>query len=58
MGMAYQSHLNDPEYWRDRAEQVRALADEVSNQRVRDALLRIVADYELLVIRMQERANR
>jgi hypothetical protein len=55
--MAYQSHLDDPEYWRDRAEQVRALADEVSNQRARDAILRIVADYELLAIRAQERAN-
>jgi hypothetical protein len=46
--MAYQSHLDDPEYWRDRAEQVRALADQVSNQTARDAILRIVADYELL----------
>jgi hypothetical protein len=56
--MAYQSHLDDPEYWRDRAEQVRALADEVSNQSARDAILRIVADYELLAIRAQERAKR
>jgi hypothetical protein len=55
--MAYQSLLDDPEYWRDRAEQVRALTDEVSNQRARDAILRIVADYELLAIRAQERAN-
>jgi hypothetical protein len=55
--MAYQSHLDDPEYWRDRAEQVRALTDEVSNQRARDAILRIVADYELLAIRAQEQAN-
>jgi hypothetical protein len=56
--MAYQSHLDDPEYWRDRAEQVRALADQVSNQTARDAILRIVADYELLAIRAQERAKR
>jgi hypothetical protein len=56
--MAYQSHLDDPEYWRDRAEQVRALADEVSNQSARDAILRLVADYELLAISMQERAKR
>jgi hypothetical protein len=56
--MAYQSHLDDPEYWRDRAEQVRALADQVSNQTARDATLRIVADYELLAIRAQERAKR
>jgi hypothetical protein len=55
--MAYQSHLDDPEYWRDRAEQVRALTDEVGNQRAREAILRIVADYELLAIRAQQRAN-
>jgi hypothetical protein len=37
---------------------VRALADQVSNQRARDAILRIVADYELLAIRMEEQAKR
>jgi hypothetical protein len=58
MGHAYQSLLDDPEYWRDRAEQVHALADQVSNQKVRDALLRIVADFELLAFRAQERAKR
>jgi len=57
-GMAYQSHLDDPEYWRDRAEQVRALADQVSNQTARDAILRIVTDYELLADRAQARAKR
>jgi hypothetical protein len=56
--MAYQSHLDDPEYWRDRAEQVRALVDEVSNQKTKDEILRIVADYDLLAFRAQERAKR
>jgi hypothetical protein len=56
--MAYQSHLDDPEYWRDRAEQVRALADQVSNQKAKDEILRIVADYELFAFRAQERAKR
>ena len=39
-------------------EQVRALVDQVSNQKARDAILRIVADYELLAFRAQERAKR
>ena len=56
--MAHQSHLDDPEYWRDRAEQVHALADQVSNQKAKDEILRIVADYELLAFRAQERAKR
>src|SRR5262245_32840267 len=55
--MAYRSHLDDPEYWRDRAEQVRALADQVSNQKARDAILRIAAEYELLADRAQERLS-
>jgi hypothetical protein len=33
MGHAYQSIFDDPEYWCDRAEQVRALVDQVSNQK-------------------------
>ena len=49
--------FDDPQYWRDRAEQVRALADQVSNQKARDAILRIAAEYELLADRAQERLS-
>jgi response regulator of citrate/malate metabolism len=55
--MAYQAHLDDPEYWRDRAEQLRTLANGISNQTAREAILRIAADCELLAHRAQERAN-
>jgi hypothetical protein len=58
MGHPYQSIFDDPEYWRDRAEQVRALVDQVSNQKAKDEILRIVADYDLLAFRAQERAKR
>jgi hypothetical protein len=56
--MAYQSHLDDPEYWRDRAEQVRALADQLSNQKARDSILAIAAEYELIADKAKERAKR
>ena len=56
--MAYQSHFDDPEYWRDRAEQVRALADQVSNQKARRSIQQIAAEYELIANRAQERARR
>ena len=56
--MAYQSHLDDPDYWRDRAAQVRALADDVNNQKARDVILQIAAEYEILADRAQERARR
>jgi hypothetical protein len=49
------AHLDDPEYWRDRAEQLRALADGISNQKAREAILLIAADCELLAHRAQER---
>jgi hypothetical protein len=51
--MAYQSYLDDPEHWRARAVQVRALADQVSNLRAREALLKLAAEYELLADRAQ-----
>ena len=55
--MAYQSHLDDPEYWRDRAEQVHALADQVGDPKAKDALLEIAAEYELLADRAQGRRS-
>ena len=56
--MAYQSHLDDPDYWRDRAAEVRPLADDVNNQKARDVILQIAAEYEILADRAQERARR
>jgi hypothetical protein len=56
--MAYQSHLDDPDYWRDRAAEVRALADDVNNQKARDVILQMAAEYEILADRAQERARR
>jgi hypothetical protein len=55
--MPYRSHLDKPHYWRDHAAQVRALADQVSNQKAREAILRIAAEYELIADRAQERVR-
>jgi len=52
------SHLDDPEYWRDRAAQVRALADGISNEKARAAILQIAADYAHLAEGAEERASR
>jgi len=56
--MAYQSHLDDPEYWRDRAAQVRALADQVSSHKAKEAILQIAAEYELIADKAHDRATR
>jgi hypothetical protein len=44
-----------PEYWRNRAERVRALAQEMFDPVSRETLLRIAKDYELLAQRAEER---
>jgi hypothetical protein len=54
--MAYD--FDDPQYWRDRAEQVRALAYGISNERARNAILEIAMEYESLAGSAQDRAKR
>jgi hypothetical protein len=55
--MADQSYLEDPQHWRDRAAQVRGLADGIGNHRAKEAILQIAAEYDFLANRAQERAK-
>jgi hypothetical protein len=34
-------HFNDPEYWHQRAEEARVLAEQMSNEHTRQAMLRL-----------------
>jgi len=43
----------DPKHWRDRAEEARLLAADMKNERLRETLLRIAKQYELLAERAQ-----
>jgi hypothetical protein len=43
-----------PEHWRSRAEEVRTLAEDMTDQQARESLLRIVQEYE----RLAERAEK
>jgi len=54
--MARQSFLNDPAHWRDRADEARTRADQMSDPQCKSAMLRIANDYELLAVRAAERA--
>jgi hypothetical protein len=54
--MASRSFLNDPAHWRDRAEEARTRADQMSDPRCKSVMLRIANDYELLAERAAERA--
>jgi len=49
------SKINDPEYWRRRAEEARTLADEMTNLEAKRKMLKIAEDYEKLSIRAVQR---
>jgi len=49
------SHLNDPNYWRDRAEELRALAERLKEPIAKAMILACASDYDLLAERAEER---
>jgi hypothetical protein len=57
-GMTRESFINDPEYWRTRAEEARMLAKNMNDSASKDAMLRIADDYEQLAQRGEEWALR
>jgi hypothetical protein len=40
------SIISDPEHWRNRAEEARTLADQMSDEASKQTMLRIAADHE------------
>ena len=51
------SFINDPEHWGQRAEEARALADQMNDEASKQAMLRIAADYDRLAERAALRAQ-
>jgi len=49
--------INDPNYWRLRAEQMRALANDAKDEEAKQAMLRIARDYDLLAVRAEQRSK-
>ena len=49
--------VNDPAYWRKRAEETRALADEMTDVLAKIRMLKLVRDYEELAIRAEKRVQ-
>jgi hypothetical protein len=54
--MANPSFINDPEHWRSRAKEARAIADQMTDADSRSAMLRIADDYDRLAERAAQRA--
>ena len=48
--------FDDPKHWRQRAEQARALAEQMSDAPSREMMLGIAKDYERLAERAEQRA--
>jgi len=47
--------VNNPAYWRNRAEETRALADEMTDVLAKLRMLKLVQDYEELAVRAENR---
>jgi hypothetical protein len=50
-------HINDPEHWRARAEEMRRLAEEMKDAATKEMMLRNARDYENLAVRAEERSR-
>ena len=49
--------VDDPKHWRDRAREMRALLDELTDGEIRATILRLADDYDRLAARAEERAG-
>jgi hypothetical protein len=49
--------MDDPDHWRRRAKEVRALAEESRDRQMQALMFRVAADYDGLALRAEERIS-
>jgi hypothetical protein len=49
------SHFNDPAFWRERAEELRAIAEHLADSTSREQILACAQDYDILAERAEVR---
>ena len=53
--MPFAPHFNDPDHWRQRAEETRILAEQMSDEVQKKTILGIADDYDKLAVRAAQR---
>jgi hypothetical protein len=51
------SFINDPKHWRERADEMRALARDAQDEAARQSMLGIAEEYERLARRAEKRSQ-
>jgi len=55
--MPSEKSIDDPKHWRDRADKVRTLTEDMTDAAVKAIMLRISEDYEELAKQAEQRAQ-
>jgi hypothetical protein len=55
--MAQADGMNDPQHWRDRAEEARAIAAQMSDPEAVASMMRVADEYEEMAKRAEARAH-
>jgi hypothetical protein len=54
----FENAFDNPQHWRDRAEEIRLLAEDMKDKQSIETMLRIALDYDHLAKRAEKRARR